>query len=764
MHKQDELILELSALCGIVPEYWDIFGTKHVTTIETRKAVLRAMGFDIDSMDDLLREIRERTSRPWKDLVEPVHVLSVNAQPLAIPVYIPIDREKESALTISWCLENEEKTYENKNFTVVSGADLRISETRRIDGLRYIKLLLVDPAPKAIGYYTFRAEFRHPEKVFPGSSDSLHVRSRVILTPDSCYIPPELEEGKAWGLSINLYALRSEKNWGAGDFADLRHVVRWLAGARGSFVGINPLHAIPNTAPFGVSPYAPLSRLYKNHIYLDIERIPEVAESSELQKFISSGRFRFQLDKLRREKVIDYEAVAALKEKAIRKAFNFFLKKHLAGETERGMDFRSYLSGEGRDLELFAVFMALQNYMRRKKNVYSWRDWPDEFQHADGEAVTRFKKMHSREVLFYQYVQWLIDGQLRALRIETEKLRMKIGLFFDLAVGSVGGGSDAWSHREVMAHGANVGAPPDDFSPDGQKWGFPSLIPEKMKESGYELFIRTIQKNMKYGGAIRIDHALGLFRTFWIPDGLSPRDGAYVRQPSEDLLRIIALESVRNRTMVIAEDLGTIGDNVREALKRYRMLSYRLFYFERNYPDPSFLSPDKYPEMALCAVTTHDLPTIYGYWRGRDIEIRNTLAGGSSEGSHKRMHERERDKKLILSALRSQGLFPDDREAITDMTPDLCLAIYRYLARTPCKLLLVSLDDVIGTLDQQNLPGTLDEHPNWIQKTPVSLETILNDRRLSDLAEALSGRALGKKLATQIKGNGTGENFHFPLT
>jgi 4-alpha-glucanotransferase len=225
---------------------------------------------------------------------------------------------------------------------------------------------------------------------------------------------------------------------------------------------------------------------------------------------------------------------------------------------------------------------------------------------------------------------------------------------------------------------------------------------------------------------------------------MTPRDGAYVQQPSEDLLRIIALESIRNKTMVIAEDLGTMGDNVRETLKRYRMLSYRLFYFERNYPDPSFLSPDRYPELALCAVTTHDLPTLYGYWRGRDIEVRRRLGNYSDDIWHQHINDRERDKRLILSALRSQGVIPEDypvdTEGVTEMSSALCRSIYQYLARTPCKLLLVSLDDIIGTLDQQNLPGTVDEHPNWIRKTPLALEEIMQDQRFVDLAEALQNR------------------------
>jgi 4-alpha-glucanotransferase len=747
MHNYEEMISELSAVCGIVPEYWDIFGKKHVTTLQARQGILRAMGLTIDSTDDIIREIRERGSRHWKNGMEPVHVISVNSQPLAIPLHLPIGEDRQSGLSVSWYLESEETAApKKKKQAVLSGSDLTIHETQWIDGVRYIRTLLVDGETRDIGYYMLTAECRHTDRIFPGGSDTLNLRSRIIVTPDVCYMAPALEQRNVWGIAMNLYALKSKRNWGVGDFTDLKHLVRLVAGLHGSFIGINPLHAIPNTAPFGVSPYTPLSRLYKNFIYLDIDRVPEVAETEDLLTLISSAKFRSRIEELRRKEHIDYEAVAALKEQILRKAFDVFIKGHYLKKTKRGRAFQGYIAEEGPALESFALFMALRRYMIRTRDVFSWHDWPQEYQSPDGQAVRLFGKKHEREKLFYQYVQWLIDGQLKDLFSTAKRQQTQTGLYFDLAVGSAGAGSDAWTHKEVIAHGAEVGAPPDDFSPDGQKWGFPPLIPEKLRETGYELFIRTIQKNMKYSGAIRIDHALGLFRIFWVPDGMSARDGAYVQQPTEDLLRIIALESVRQETIVIAEDLGTIGENARETLQKYRMLSYRLFYFGRNYPDPSFLPPDSYPEMALCAVTTHDLPTLHGYWSGRDIETRRRLGTYPDDIWLKNLDDRERDKKLIISALMSQGLIPGDYPAgsngAADMSPELCIAVYRYLARTPCKFLLVSLDDVIGTLDQQNLPGTVDEYPNWIQRMPLPLEEILKDRRLRDLAGALKNRAL----------------------
>jgi 4-alpha-glucanotransferase len=647
MHYYDELIDELAALCGIVPEYWDIFGKKHIASIGTKKAVLRAMKLTVDSAEEIAKEIHERRWKSWKSFLEPVYVISVNAQAVSIPIYIPVREEEENRLTISWSLEDESS--HKLPLHTISGKDIIISEQQWIEGIRYIKVNL-PIEHKGIGYYFLNVECRHPDKIFSNRKNSVQKRSRLIMTPDQCYLPEDLPDGKAWGLSINLYAIRSEQNMGVGDFTDLNRIVRWIAGLRGSFVGINPLHAIPNTSPFGVSPYSPISRLYKNFIYLDVKKIPDVQESDDAGKFMSSTKYSRELDALRRTDSIDYEAVASLKEKILRHAFAVFYKKHYLRNADRGRKFRKYISDEGGALESFALYLTLSRHLKKTKNAHSWMEWPGKYRDLSGKAVESFRKENKKEILFYQYIQWLIDEQLWEISEEAENQGMKIGLYNDLAVGSVAGGSDAWVHQEVVAHGADVGAPPDDFSPDGQKWGFPPLIPEKLKDDGYELFIQTIRKNMKCSGAIRIDHALGLFRLFWIPDTMTPEDGAYVTCSSEDLLRIIALESVRNKTMVIAEDLGTIGENVRETLKKFQMLSYRLFYFERNYPDPSFLPPEKYSDMALCAVTTHDLPTLYGYWKGRDIEVRRSVGKYLNDDQWGRqVLDREReDRKSVV--------------------------------------------------------------------------------------------------------------------
>jgi 4-alpha-glucanotransferase len=732
--KTETMIHELAGLCGILPEYWDIFGKLHTSTVDAKRAMLKAMKLRVESDDDIAREIESRKNRAWMSFVEPALVMSVRAQPLQIPLYIPVYSGDKDNLRISCVIENENgESIEIR----LEGPDIEICEERTIGNAGYIKIVLSDVRERNTGYYTAVIECTLNGNLFPDGASVLRKKTKVIITPDTCYLPSGLEGGKTWGLSVNLYSLRSARSWGIGDFKDLETIAGLVAGKNGDFIGINPLHAIPNTHPYGISPYSPISRLYRNFIYLSIEDIPEVKDSDEIRKFINGRSVRKKVKELQKSDLVDYDQAGRLKEKILRRAFDLFYERHYNKGTERDNDFKKYFSGEGESLETFATFFVLRNFFL-KKNKYSWQEWPEAYHDPFGPAVKRFKKQHQRDVLYCMYLQWLIDEQLMKVSRHCKESGMKIGLYYDLAIGAIAGGSDVWNYQDIIGD-ADVGAPPDDFNPNGQNWGFPPMIPDNLKEHGYKLFIETIRKNMKYGGALRIDHALGLFRLFWIPARMSPVDGAYLLQPVEDLLRIIALESERNKTIVIAEDLGTIDDTFREMLRSFQMLSYRLFYFEKNYPDPSFKLPGHYPPTALCAITTHDLPTVHGYWSGRDIEVKKQLGiYGDLEAWKNDVTARERDKRLILAVLKEQGLvpadFPEDPGSIPHMTHELCMAIYRYLAKSPCKLLLVSLDDIIGTLDQQNMPGTVDSHPNWVQKTPESLDDMLYDKRFSDLS------------------------------
>lgn len=702
MNVIDDLIERLSVLCGIVSEYYDIRGNLHKTPLETKRAILSSLGIDIDSSDSLKQEIQKRGIGPWLNIIEPVHVLSINEKPLRIPFYLPLENGYEDRVSVDLFVTDE--AGDKRDFKVCCFKN--IVDERIIDGRRYVKVEFIDSYDYALGYHGLNLILNH----YDGAIDGLEKKSRLILTPDSAYLPDDLK--KTLGLSVNLYSLRSRENWGVGDFGDLEKLINWFALSGGHLVGINPLHALSNKRPYGISPYSPLSRLYKNFIYLDMDKIG----------YISEVDYRGRIDRLRKKTLIDYEAVASIKLDVLEKAFKSFMKDHYGRDTQLGRDFARFINDEGRRLELFATYMAISE----RYKSFDWQSWPKEYQSPDSKAVNLFVGKKKERILFYQYIQWLIDSQHSQVYEIAKKAGMPVGLYHDLAIGAIRGSSDVWCNKSLYALDMDVGAPPDEFSPDGQNWGFPPLIPERLRENGYEFYIQTIRKNMMYAGALRIDHALGIFRIFWIPSGKSPRDGAYVRYPHEDLLRIISLESVRNRTVVIAEDLGTIGENVRENLSRFKMLSYRLFYFERNYPEPSFLSPSNYPELALTSMTTHDLPTIYGYWLGRDIEERMRLGKYPDDETWLRqLDERKRDRILIIDALKREGLLSHDFQIPAQMTEELCLAIYRYLMKTPSRIVLISFDDMIGRIDQQNMPGVTEGYPNWRQKIDMDLEDII---------------------------------------
>ncbi len=746
MEQFDHLIDELAGMAGIIPEYYDIFGTKHIASIESKKAILSAMGLRVGTAEDVLREIEKMRTGPWLSLLDPVTVISVQSQPYYLPMYLAAPEGKEQGTEIRLSLEDEQGKREELDFY---GVSLQKTEERHIGGRRIIRMLLPLPQ-KNTGYYRVQLACSHPEPVFAGGRSSLEGSSRFIVAPDACFMPEQLQTGKTWGIAVNLYALRSMRNWGAGDFGDLEKLIAWASGLDAGFVGINPLHAIPNTVPFGISPYSPISRLYRNFIYIDMERVDELA------RIPLSNDVAGKITSVRKSEQVDYEGVAEVKRELLEQAFEIFYRDHYQTGSARGRLFRDYLRDEGSALEEFALFCALSEFMKNGRKAFRWTEWPEEYRRPGSAAVAAFRNNHEKEVLFYAYVQWLIDCQMDSLSAAASSAGMPVGVYGDLAVGAVENGSDGWTYQDVLAEQVTVGAPPDDFNHIGQDWGFPPMIPDKLRESGYELFIRTIRKNMEHLGALRIDHALGLFRLFWIPKGMQPADGAYVRCNAEDLLRIIALESVRNRTMVIGEDLGTITDEARQALQRFGILSYRLFYFERNYPDPSFLAPERYPSMALSAVTTHDLPTLAGYWSGKDLDVKKELRIIRDEQAYeKQKSDRERDRNLVVKALETRGMLPvdpgEDGHRSAAMTTALCSAVYQYLAISPAKLVLVSLDDVIGTMDQQNLPGTVAEYPNWRQKVPLSLEKITADPRFTDLARMFRNTRPIKKNEVEAK-------------
>jgi (1->4)-alpha-D-glucan 1-alpha-D-glucosylmutase len=514
---------------------------------------------------------------------------------------------------------------------------------------------------------------------------------KVEIDRGRCHQPEVLERERLWGFMVQLYGVRSERNWGIGDFTDLKNLIDLAAGLGASVVGVNPLHATEG------SPYSPSSRHALNVLYIDVEAVPgfEKAPGS--------------LKRLRDGELVDYPAVRKAKLAALEALFR---KKPSKVE----------LPTKG--LRDFAVFEAL-----REKFGGGWQGWPQEYQDPASAAVRAFAKKNAQRVNFHAWLQAIAREQLRAAQRHAGARGMPLGLYVDLALGADRGGAEVWSDQEVYAVGASCGAPPDEFNPLGQDWGLPPYSPRALRAKGYQPFIDLLRANMPVGGALRMDHVMALSRLWWIPQGAKPEKGGYVHYPFEHLLAILAAESRRARCLVVGEDLGTVPAALRQALNEAGVLSYRPLLFEKD-QSGEICPPRAFPREALTCVSTHDLPTWRGYWESHDLKLRRELS--LTGDFDKEMALREADKQKLARALEREGLDRSARSAHT------------YIARTPCKLAMLQPEEVFELLDQANLPGTIDQHPNWRRKLPLELERWGADAHVTALPEIMAERAAGK--------------------
>lgn len=738
---ETELLRLLAERAGIVSEYHDIAGTRHVTSDDTRRAILASMNLCAADRPGLIEELTAWDNRPWVQCCEPVRIVRLGQDPGTWSLHMPCESVDEARLQVHWLIhaENGEKRYEREE-----GPGLTVEETRVISGRRYIRLVFALPQDLLLGYYEVKAWAQ-------GGNASGEAKFRLIVAPDRCHIPDVLQRGtRLWGFALQLYSLRSDRNWGIGDFQDLATVVEWAGKQLGAgVIGLNPLHALKNSKPYHISPYSPNSRLFLNDLYIDVEQVAECKTAAEVRKRLADPSFRAQLDAARKSELVDYNAVASAKRAVLDLCYRAFLRDNFEGvepdlkpKTARGWFFYHYVQQEGEPLVQYALFQALEDERQfvQSRSVI-WTDWPEHYRTPASGALGEFKRRHMKKVRFFQYLQWVAADQLKRLVGKAHEAGMPIGFYHDLALGSDRYGADGWRFQDVLALKADCGAPPDAFAPEGQNWGFSPADPLRLRASGYQYFIEMLRNNLRYGGAIRIDHVMALFRLFWIPRGLPASKGTYVHYPAEDLLAILALESTRAKTLVIGEDLGTVPDWVRDRLGTAGVLSYRVFYFERT-GSGAWKPPGSYPAQSLAVVTTHDLPTLGGYWEGTDIETRAKLGLFPSEQARIAMlAERQVEKSWMLAALKSESLLPsgvsDDPAQTPAMTTELAEAIHQYLARTPAWMVLANVEDVIGTRAQANLPGTVDQHPNWCRKLSATVDELVRDPRFERLADQL---------------------------
>jgi 4-alpha-glucanotransferase len=573
-----------------------------------------------------------------------------------------------------------------------------------------------------------------------------------VNAPSRAYVPPVLENGRTWGFACNLYALRSRRNWGIGDFTDLRALVRIAAAAGAGLVGVNPLHALHYSSPESASPYSPTSRYFRNPIYIDVEAVPEYASADpraeSLRNRVNTGPFAETLAALRDTPSVNYADVARAKWWALERLYA--IASSQGGE--RAAAFARFVERGGERLERFAVYEALGEHFASRDLGHSWRAWPPEYRDASSSQVRLWASQRRPRVDYFKYLQWLADEQLASVAAEARKL--EIGLYLDVAVGVDVNSADVWSDPTAYVLDETVGAPPDPLGPLGQNWGLPAPEPAALVRDGGATFAELIAGNMAHAGALRLDHVMALLRLFRIPVGKTPAEGVYVDYPFEELLAIATAESVRARCLIVGEDLGNVPDGFRERMERQAILSYRVLLFERE-DDGSFKAPGRYPALGLATATTHDVPTISGWAIGRDIDTWRTTGLVAEEWVDAARVTRRIDVSRLLDTLRANGELDDEtferlHRSIDERVPDparfepLVRAVYRFLARTPSRIVLVALDDALLEFEQVNLPGTFFEYPNWRRKNSLDLESIAKDERIAALAAEVRQRVKGE--------------------
>jgi 4-alpha-glucanotransferase len=513
-----------------------------------------------------------------------------------------------------------------------------------------------------------------------------------------------------------------------GDFADLCTVVRRCAEHGAAFVGLNPLHALFPSNPGHYSPYSPSSRHFLNVLYIAVEEVPGYAECTAARGRAESAEFQQELARLRATDYVDYQGVARAKLPVLALLYEHFRRTELDRDTGRGRAFREYLRERGEPLRRHALHDAIDAHLRPQDSdrYWGWPAWPEALRDPDGAGVREFEEEQRIAVEYYAWLQWVADQQLAAAQRLARELGMSIGLYGDFAVGVNPSGAETWSDQQVYRMHAGVGAPPDPLALKGQDWGIPPQDPHALIAAGYRPFRDLIAANMRHFGALRLDHVMALFRQWWVPVGLGATEGGYVHYPVDDLMSVLALESERHRCLVVGEDLGTVPDEVRRAMAEFAVYSYKVLLFEKH-GDGSFRRPAEYVRRAIATVTTHDLPTLRGWWEGHDLELRDRLHLFPGEEIRRHVYdERVRDRAQMIAALDSEGL-RSTRDVAQQAAFGESLAhdIQVYLARSAAGLVVLQFEDLIGMNDPVNVPGTSHEHANWQRKVTADIEDAL---------------------------------------
>lgn len=715
---EKSVLKQVAALARVSDSYISAWGDEAFVQDETLYKLLAALGYDTASDEALLKSAQKKHKKP---LLAPVQVVKDKQQ----PVHIELNMSTGARVNdFSWHLVTEQgEIFEGY-------LQSQIVRDERMQGGALVFKLPNLPW----GYHKLKVTRKRRAAPY---------EMTLIVTPSSCYQQPSLIQGnKLWGPSVQLYTLRTENNWGIGDFGDLKGLITEIASRGADFLGLNPIHSLFPANPEGASPYSPSSRCWLNILYIDVSAVPELALSNDAQQKVASAAFQQRLKQVRDQPLVNYSEVADLKMSVLPLLFDAFKANHIDKQSARGSDFLHFVTEGGESLMHQAAFDALHAQLHKQDaSVWGWPVFPEQYRHFDNEAVQTFIKDNDDAVQAYLYFQWIADNQINEAQTLAKASGMSVGLYRDLAVGVANSGSESWADKNNLVLDASIGAPPDVLGPLGQNWGLPPLNPQVLNATGYDAYIKLLRANMKHCGALRIDHVLGLLRLWWIPENKGATEGAYVYYPVEDMLSILALESHRFQCSVIGEDLGTVPDEIVSLLADAGVYSYKLFFFETA-EDGGFISPAHYQAQSMSALCTHDMPTLRGFWHCEDLKMGRELGLYNDTQQLDELYAgRAGSKQAILDSVAGHGNLPEGigRDAsLVPMDSYLSDALQLHLAAGSSALFSVQLEDWLEMDKPVNIPGTVDEYPNWRRKLSVNLDELFAKQQVNNIAKQLT--------------------------
>jgi 4-alpha-glucanotransferase len=697
-------LIELAHALGVATEYRDWQGNRVSVAAWTISAVLQAFGLDTSDDDAVTRSLAAVGDRRWRRILPPI-VVCREGSAKRVPVHLP-----DGAMVQVWVILEDGTQREAPQ--VDHYVDPRI-----VDGHPVGEATFELPPDLPLGWHTVNARIGQES-----------VSAPLVVSPCALVLPAALQQERAWGLMSQMYSVRSRRSWGLGDLADLSVMVAWASADLGAdFVLVNPLHAAEPVAPMTPSPYLPTSRRFVNPIYISVEDIPEMGALSRVERQLLERRAD-DARRLNEADTIDRDAVWSAKVAALRIVF----KQPRSSRRERA--FTAFCDREGQGLVDFATWCSLA-----QKHGLPWGRWPAELQNPSSPALEAVRGQSGDEVAFYRWLQWIVDEQLGAVQRQARESGMSLGVVHDLAVGVHPQGADAWGLADTLAVRVTVGAPPDQYNQLGQDWSQPPWRPDRLEDLGYAPYREMLRTAMRHAGGIRIDHVMGLFRLWWVPDGRPASEGTYVRYDHEALVGILALEAHRAGALVVGEDLGVVEPWVRDYLRGRGILGTSILWFERD-PAGGPLPAEAYRELCLATVTTHDLPPTAGYLAGEHIDLRHDLGLLTRPVEQERTVD-EAARGQVLDMLVERGLLRPGAPG-----SEIVEALHRFLSGTPAKLLGVAVADLAGDHRVMNQPGTDEEYPNWrlplagADGRPVLLEDLMTSSWARRLARCVAQR------------------------